>query len=47
MTETIATQLEAIAFPNIQQLTEGFTGRSQILNEIDHWLQQKTSGSSD
>jgi DNA replication protein DnaC len=38
---SISTQLEAIAFTNIQQLTEGFTGRSLILNEIDHWLQQK------
>lgn len=41
ISETISTKLEAIAFPNIQQLTEGFTGRSQILKEIDHWLQQK------
>ena len=39
--EVITTQLKAIAFPNIQQLTEGFTGRSPILKEIDHWLQQK------
>lgn len=41
MVETVATQLKAIAFPNIQQLTEDFTGRSHILNDIDHWLQQK------
>jgi hypothetical protein len=41
MPETIATQLKAIAFPNLQQLTEGSTGRSHILKEIDHWLQQK------
>jgi hypothetical protein len=41
MQNNISNQLKAIAFPNIQQLTEGFTGRSQILNEIDHWLQQK------
>jgi len=39
--KSTSTQLEAIAFPNLQQLTEGFTGRSHILNEIDHWLQQK------
>jgi DNA replication protein DnaC len=41
MHTSISTQLEAIAFLNIQQLTEGFTGRSHILNDIDHWLQQK------
>jgi hypothetical protein len=41
MSETVATQLKAITFPNIQQLTEGFTGRSHIFNDIDHWLQQK------
>ncbi len=41
ITETVATQLKAIAFPNIQQLVEDFTGRSHILKEIDHWLQQK------
>jgi len=39
--KTITTQLKAIAFPNLQQLTEGFTGRSHILKDIDHWLQQK------
>ena len=41
ISETISTQLKAIAFPNLQQFTEGFTGRSQILNDINHWLQQK------
>ena len=41
MPNTTATQLKEIAFPNIQQLTEGFTGRSHILKEIDYWLQQK------
>ncbi len=33
--------LTAIAFPNLQQLTKDITGRSHILNDIDHWLQQK------
>jgi hypothetical protein len=41
MQNNISTQLKAIAFPNLQQLTEGFKGRSHILKEIDHWLQQK------
>jgi len=41
MITTVSDQLKAIAFPNLQELTEGFTGRSHILNEIDHWLQQK------
>lgn len=41
MVETVATQLEAIAFPDLKQLTESFTGRSYIFDEIDHWLQQK------
>ncbi|WP_392476505.1 hypothetical protein [Nostoc sp. C110] len=45
ISETISTQLEAIAFPNLQQLTESFTGRSHILTDINYWLQQ-TSGSS-
>lgn len=40
ISETISTKLEAFAFPNLQQLTESFKGRSRILNEIDHWLQQ-------
>jgi len=35
MQNAVSTQLEAIVFPNIQQLTEVFVGRSQILNEID------------
>ena len=38
---SVSTQLKAIAFPNLQQLTEDFTGRSHILNKIDQWLQQK------
>ena len=41
MQNAVSTQLEAIAFFNLQKLTEGFTGRSQIFNEINHWLQQK------
>ena len=41
MQNPISTQLKAIAFLNIQQLTESFVGRSHILKEIDHWLQQK------
>jgi hypothetical protein len=41
MPEAVATQLKAIAFPNLQQLTEGFRGRSQILKDIDPWLQRK------
>jgi hypothetical protein len=41
MPNTVATQLKEIAFPNIQQLTEGFTGRSHTFNEMNHWLQQK------
>lgn len=41
MQNAISLALKAIAFPNLQQLTEGFTGRSHILNDIDHWLQQK------
>lgn len=40
MLKNFPTQLKAIAF-NLQQLTEGFTGRSHILDDIDHWLQQK------
>jgi len=39
--KSTSTQLEAIAFPNLQKLTESFTGRSQLLNEIDYWLQQR------
>jgi DNA replication protein DnaC len=41
MQNSASTQLKAIAFSNIQQLTEGFTGRSHVLSKIDHWLQQK------
>ena len=41
MKNAVATQLKTIAFPHLQQLSEGFTGRSHILKEIDHWLQQK------
>jgi len=40
MRNAISTHLKAIAFSNLQQLTEVFTGRSPILNDIDHWLQQ-------
>lgn len=42
MSETVATQVKAIAFSeSIQQLTNGSTGRTWVLNKIDHWLQQK------
>ena len=42
MNGTVATQLTAIAFSDsIQQLTNGFTGRTWVFNKIDHWLQQK------
>ena len=41
MPETVATQLKALSFLNLQQLTEGFTGQLHILNEIDYWLTQK------
>lgn len=41
MQNAVANQLKAIAFPDLQQLAEGFTRRSHILNNIDHWLQQK------
>ena len=41
MQNAVSTQLEAIVSPNLQQLTEVFTGRSHILKDIDHWLQQK------
>jgi ATP-dependent Clp protease ATP-binding subunit ClpA len=37
----VATELKAIALFNLQQLTEGFTGRSHILDKIDDWLKQK------
>ncbi|MEH2253163.1 ATP-binding protein [Nostoc sp.] len=42
MTETVATQLKAIAFEHdIERLTEGFTGREWVFAEIDRWLQQE------
>jgi DNA replication protein DnaC len=42
MTRTVSTQLKTIAFSDsIQQLTNSFTGRTWVLNKIDHWLQQK------
>ncbi|MEH2093243.1 NACHT domain-containing protein [Nostoc sp.] len=42
MTETVATQLKAIAFDrDIQRLTENFTGREWVFKEIDRWLQQE------
>ena len=42
MIGTVSTQLKAIAFSDsIQQLTSGFTGRTWVLNKIDHWLEQK------
>jgi ATP-dependent Clp protease ATP-binding subunit ClpA len=34
-------RLKAMVPPNLQQLVQDFTGRSQIFNEIDHWLQHK------
>jgi hypothetical protein len=41
MTETVATQVKAIAFDrDIERLTEGFTGREWVFEEIDRWLQQ-------
>lgn len=41
MTETVATQLKAIAFDHdIERLTKSFTGREWVLEEIDRWLQQ-------
>ncbi|MBD2234614.1 hypothetical protein [Phormidium tenue] len=41
MIEVTTMQLKAIAFPNLQQLAEGFTGRSHIFTNTNHWLQQK------
>ncbi|MBD2534676.1 NACHT domain-containing protein [Nostoc flagelliforme FACHB-838] len=42
MTETVVTQLKAIAFErDIERLTEGFTGREWVFKEIDRWLQQE------
>ena len=41
MTGTVATQVKAIAFDrDIERLTEGFTGREWVFEEIDRWLQQ-------
>jgi hypothetical protein len=41
MTETVATQVKAIAFDrDIERLTQGFTGREWVFKEIDRWLQQ-------
>jgi ribosomal 50S subunit-associated protein YjgA (DUF615 family) len=41
MTGTVATQVKAIAFDrDIDRLTEGFTGREWVFEEIDRWLQQ-------
>ncbi len=41
MTETVATQVKAIAFDrDIERLTEGFTGRDWVFEEIERWLQQ-------
>lgn len=42
MTENIVTQVKAIAFErDIERLTEGFTGRDWVVEEIDRWLQQE------
>ena len=42
MTETVASQVKAIAFDHdIERLTEGFTGREWVFEEIDQWLQQR------
>ncbi|MEG3918530.1 hypothetical protein QUA07_05195 [Microcoleus sp. T3_A4] len=41
MTGTVATQVKAIAFDrDIERLTEGFTGREWVFEEIDRWVQQ-------
>jgi hypothetical protein len=41
MTGTVVTQMKAIAFErDIERLTEGFTGREWVFEEIDRWLQQ-------
>lgn len=40
MTETVATQLKAIAFTDIAKLTETFTGRQWVFDDIDHWLKE-------
>lgn len=42
MPENVATQLKAIAFEHdIKRLTEGFTGRERVFEEIERWLQQE------
>jgi len=41
MSGTVATQVKAITFDrDIDRLTEGFTGREWVFEEIDRWLQQ-------
>jgi len=41
MAGTVATQVKAIAFDrDIERLTENFTGREWVFEEIDRWLQQ-------
>ncbi|MBW4499642.1 MAG: hypothetical protein KME57_08750 [Scytonema hyalinum WJT4-NPBG1] len=41
MTGTVATQVKAIAFDrDIERLTESFTDREWVFEEIDRWLQQ-------
>jgi hypothetical protein len=41
MPENVATQLKAIAFDrDIERLTQSFTGREWVFEEIDRWLQQ-------
>ncbi len=41
MTETVATDVKAIAFDrDIERLTQSFTGREWVFEEIDRWLQQ-------
>ena len=41
MTGTVATQVKTIAFDHdIERLTEGFTGREWVFEEVDRWLQQ-------
>lgn len=41
MPENVATQLKAIAFdPDIERLTQSFTDREWVFEEIDRWLQQ-------
>ncbi|MBE9228726.1 NACHT domain-containing protein [Phormidium sp. LEGE 05292] len=42
MTETVATQLKALAFERgLERLTEGFIGREWVFEEIERWLQQE------